>query len=293
MSSKLLGGVEAGGTKMVCAVAYEPGEILNEERFPTTDSDETLARVVDYFQRMAQTYGLPDAIGYGTFGPASVCVGASDYGSILNTPKQGWGGVDVIGFLKDAFSNTRFAFDTDVNAAALGEGYAGASQGEENYIYVTVGTGIGGGVVMGGRVHHGRMHAEIGHMLIPIAEGERPDFKGACPFHGRCLEGLASGTAMSERRGVSADMLDPGHEAWKLEAFYLAAMVQNLVACYAPEKIILGGGVMEQGFLLDMVKVELSQITGGYWQAHKDLLTLPALGDQAGITGALLMASAT
>ena len=293
MSHELLGGVEAGGTKMVCAVAYEPDQILNEERFPTTNADETLARVIDYFERMSDQYGLPAAIGYGTFGPAGVNASSSDYGTILNTPKPGWLGVDVIKTIGDVFPNTRFSFDTDVNAAALGEGYAGAAQGLENFIYVTVGTGIGGGVILGGKPLRGRLHTEIGHMLIPEMEGEKDDFGGACPFHGRCLEGLASGHAIKERWGIPANQLDPDHEGWRLEARYLAAMIQNLVACYTPDRIILGGGVMEQEFLLVMIREELTKMMAGYWQVNEDLLVRPALGNKAGITGALLMASAT
>ena len=288
MNRNLLGGVEAGGTKMVCAVAYEPGKILDETRFPTTSAEETLMRVKRYFTSMSEQYGTLHAIGYGTFGPAGVNPSSADYGTILNTPKVGWKGVDL---LDGAFPNTKFTLDTDVNAAALGEGYAGAAKGLENYIYVTVGTGIGGGVVIGGNPLKTQPHAEIGHMRIPPAAGELMGFNGSCPFHGRCLEGLASGTALGARWGVSARELTPDHAAWKLEAHYLAAMVQNLVACYAPEKIILGGGVMDQDFLLEMLKADSEEMMAGYWQTSNDLLVSPQLGSKAGITGALLMAS--
>ena len=290
MSRSLLGAVEAGGTKMVCAVAYDPNEILDEVRFPTRDPAATLSEVEQYFRRMEDRYESIQSIGYGTFGPAAVHSSSADYGKILNTPKVGWQQVNVLGFLSESFPEARLAFDTDVNAAALGEGYAGAGRGFQNYIYVTVGTGIGGGVVIGGKPLHANPHAEIGHMLVPDMSLESSDFKGVCPFHGRCLEGVASGLAMTERWGVSPEQLAHDHQAWVIEARYLAAMIQNLMACYAPDKIILGGGVMEQEFLLDMIQSEFDQLAGGYWQYPEDLIVRPELGNQSGITGALLMA---
>jgi len=300
MNRRLLGGVEAGGTKMVCAVATEPAVILDEVRFPTTGAEETLARVVDYFesaQKQFAEFGQLGAIGYGTFGPAVVTVGEAGYGTILPTPKPGWQGANVLGVLAKAFPDVALSFDTDVNAAAVGEGYAGgtgsavgAAVGLKNYIYITVGTGIGGGVVIDGKPLNARPHAEIGHMRVPVLD----DFPGCCDFHGDCLEGLASGTAMSQRWGIPAQELAPDHEAWDLEASYLALMVQNLVACFAPEKIIMGGGVMEQEVLLPLIREKFQTLAGGYWgsEGNKDgeLLVSPALGTQAGIIGALMMA---
>ncbi len=283
---QLLGGVEAGGTKMVCAVAYEPGEVLEEQKFPTTQPEETLVRVKEFLENAAIKHGELAAIGYGTFGPASVTPSSKDYGKVLATPKSEWEGADVIGFLSNAFPRVGIGFDTDVNAAALGEGFAGAAVGLSNYVYVTVGTGIGGGVVIGGQPLHGSPHPETGHMRVPLLD----DFSGVCPFHGDCLEGLASGTAIGERWGVPAQELGREHEAWDLEAGYLAAMVQNYVACYAPERIILGGGVMEQPFLLEQIRQKYTELVGGYWTENSELLVSPALGNQAGITGALLLA---
>ena len=290
MRNVLLGAVEAGGTKMVCAVAREPGVVLAEDRFPTTGPAETLRRVKDYFDRAQKEFGQLGAIGYGTFGPAVVSEAAAKYGTILATPKPGWEGTDVIGFLRRSFPGVGLAFDTDVNAAAMGEGGAGAARGLKNFIYITVGTGIGGGVMVDGKLLQTRLHAEVGHMLVPRLEGEVDGFSGVCPFHGDCLEGLASGAAMSRRWGIPAEELGPDHEGWDLEAGYLAAMVQNLVACYAPERIILGGGVMEHAGMLERVKAKFDQYAGGYWEGLKDLLVCPALGGQAGVTGALLMA---
>ncbi len=290
MNTGLLGGVEAGGTKMVCAVAKEPGLPLDEKRFSTTDPEETLPRVAAYFEQAQREFGELAAIGYATFGPAVVSEGGTGYGTILSTPKYGWQGVDVVGFLNKNFPGVVLSYDTDVNAAAIGEGIWGAARGVGTYIYITVGTGIGGGVIVDGRPLHTRPHAEIGHMLVPIQRGEVPGFSGVCPFHGACLEGLASGTAMHRRWGVPAEELEPDHEAWELEAAYLAAMVQNLVACYGPERIILGGGVMEQGFMLDRVREKFKQSAGGYWQESDDLLVRPGLGNQSGIIGALQMA---
>jgi len=287
MSGKLLGGVEAGGTKMVCAVANEPGVVLGEVRFPTASSEETLLKVKDYFEQAQVKYGELGAIGYGTFGPAGVTQGEPNYGTILPTPKPSWQGADVLGFLSQSFPDVGLAFDTDVNAAAIGEGFAGAGRGMKNFIYITVGTGIGGGVIIDGKPLHAKPHAEIGHMLVPVID----DYKGCCSFHGACLEGLASGSAIGQRWGIPAQELSPDHEAWDLEAEYLAMMVLNLVACFAPERIILGGGVMEQDFLLTKVREAYYQKTGGYWQHDESFLVSPEMGNQAGITGALVMAS--
>lgn len=300
MELKLLGGVEAGGTKMVCAVAREPGVVLDEERFPTSDPETTLLRVKTYFEKAQEKFGELGSIGYGTFGPAAISTGDSQYGKILATPKPDWEGADVIGYLRHAFPGVVLSFDTDVNAAAIGEGFSGAggaAKGLKNYIYITIGTGIGGGVVIDGKTLHARPHAEIGHILVPRqqggVDGGVDDYAGSCSFHhgqSVCLEGLASGSAMRGRWGVPAQELTPDHPAWDLEASYLAAMVQNLVGCFAPERIILGGGVMEQSFLLDRVKEKFYENANGYWARYDDLLVSPGLGNQAGITGALVMA---
>jgi len=288
MSGLLLGGVEAGGTKMVCAVANEPGKVIDEVRFPTTNAEETLARVKEYFDGAQKKFGELGAIGYGTFGPAGVTQGQARYGTILPTPKPGWQEADVVGFLEKSYPGVSISFDTDVNAAAIGEGWGGAAKGLGNFIYITIGTGIGGGVVIDGKALNSNPHAEIGHMLVPKVEGD--DFEGCCSFHGACLEGLASGSAMGARWGVPAPELEPDYEAWDLEADYLAMMVQNLVASFAPERIILGGGVMEQDFLLAKVRERYNQNAAGYWPRDGSLLVIPALGNQAGITGALVMA---
>lgn len=273
---------------MVCAVAIEPGKVLDEVRFPTTHPEETLQRVVAYFETAQQKFGALASIGYGTFGPAVVTCGEPGYGSILPTPKLGWEGADVLGVLSKAFPEVALSFDTDVNAAAIGEGFAGAARGMKNYIYVTVGTGIGGGVVIDGKPLNARPHAEIGHMRVPLLSED--DYSGCCVFHGNCLEGLASGSAMRGRWGVPAQELSSDHEAWDVEATYLALMVQNLVACFAPEKIILGGGVMEQPVLLPKIWEKFQSLSAGYWQCDSDLLVSPAMGNQAGIVGALVMA---
>ena len=274
---------------MVCAVAYEPGNVIDEVRFPTTNAEETLLRVKAYFDEAQVKFGKLASIGYGTFGPACVTQGQANYGKILPTPKPGWQGADVVGFLEKAYPEVRISFDTDVNAAAIGEGYAGAAKGMKNFIYITVGTGIGGGVVIDGKALNANPHAEIGHMLVPRVDGD--DFKGCCSFHGDCLEGLASGSAMGARWGIPAPELGPDHEAWEMEASYLAMMVQNLVASFAPERIILGGGVMEQEFLLAKVREKYVKNAAGYWPQDDSLLVTPALGNQAGITGALVMAA--
>jgi len=287
MSGKqtFIGGIEAGGTKFVCAVGDVDGNVLLEERFPTTTPAETFAGAIEFFQKASEQYGELSKLGIGTFGPAGVNPKRDDYGKILVTPKQGWEGADFVGTMQRAFPNAEIVFDTDVNAAALGEGLKGAAQGFASYVYVTIGTGIGGGVVVDGRTLSGLLHPEIGHISVPQLD----DFEGVCPFHGNCVEGMASGTAIAERWGTPAYELAPEHPAWQLEAKYLAHMCRTLTAILSPEKIILGGGVMEQAHLLELVRAEFNELNGGYWPTPTDYIVTPDLGNQAGITGCLAL----
>lgn len=285
-----LGGIEAGGTKFVCAIGdRKSGEILLEERFPTTDPTATLARAVDFFKE-ASSRGYPiSALGIGTFGPAGVNPSLSNYGKILATPKQGWEGADFVGTFRDAFPDISIAFDTDVNAAAIGEGSQGAAVDLSSYVYITIGTGIGGGMVIDGRVIRGYLHSEIGHVSVRREAGD--DFAGACPFHEDCIEGLASGTAISKRWGMPAEELHADHPAWQLEAKYLASLCQTLTATLSPERIILGGGVMQQKHLLSMIEKEFVTKINGYWSIPESYLVTPKLGNQAGIIGCLKLAT--
>ncbi len=290
MMPSYLGGIEAGGTKFVCAVSErESGEIILEERFPTTDPISTLAKAAGFFKDASSQGYIIEALGIGTFGPAGVNISQSNYGKILATPKQGWEGADFLGTFRKSFIDLPIAFDTDVNAAAIGEGSNGAAKGLDSYVYITIGTGIGGGAVINGQLIKGLLHPEIGHISVRREGGD--EFAGVCPFHKDCIEGLASGTAINERWGISAEELREDHPAWKLEAKYLASLCQTLTATFSPERIILGGGVMQQEPLLEMIQQEFKTLTNGYWQTPKNYLVTPELGNQAGITGCLKLAA--
>lgn len=280
----ILGGIEAGGTKFVCALGDEHGNVLKEERFPTGAPEPTLAQAVAFFENAEQEIGKMDALGIGTFGPAGINKDLDNYGKILATPKEGWEGAEFLG----AFAKWDIpkAFDTDVNAAALGEGAKGAAVGLKNFVYITVGTGIGGGVVINGQTLSGYLHPEIGHISIRQLD----DFEGVCPFHKNCAEGMASGTAMRERWGKPAQKLSLDHPAWELEAAYLASLCQTLTAVLSPQRIILGGGVMGQDHLLPMIQKKFDELCSSYWQTPNNYLVRPELGNQAGIVGALRLA---
>lgn len=271
------GGVEAGGTKWVCAIGTGPDDVRAQVTFPTTTPEETLARAAAFF---AEQGGVA-AVGVGSFGPVDLRAG-----TITTTPKPGWRDTGVVDALHDALG-VPVAFDTDVNAAALAEGRWGAAAGLDTFCYLTVGTGIGGGVIADGQLVHGLHHPEIGHVLIPHDRGRDP-FAGACPFHGDCLEGLASGTALQARWGKPGEELEEHAEVWELEAEYLALGVVNVVLTVSPERVILGGGVMKQPSLLPLVRTRTSELLAGYVPAPE--LVSPGLGDHAGVLGAIELA---
>ena len=273
---QLLGSIEAGGTKWVCAAGTGPDDLQALVTFPTTSPDETLARAIDFFRDRDVA-----AIGVGSFGPVDLATGR-----ITTTPKPGWANTGVVATLSEGLG-VPVAFDTDVNAAALGEWRRGAGRGHDTVCYVTVGTGIGGGVVANGRLVHGLVHPEIGHMLIPH-DRTRDPFAGACPFHADCFEGLASGTALRARWGRAGEELDGEREVWALEAEYLALGVVNITCAVSPQCVILGGGVMKQSSLLPLVRERVSELLAGYVDAPE--LALPALGDRSGVVGALELA---
>lgn len=278
-----LGGIEAGGTKWVCAIGGGDGGLARVESFPTTTPVATIGRAVEFFAAEPDL----EALGVGLFGPVEVRRDSARWGTILATPKPGWEGADVTGALA-AGLGVPIALDTDVNAAALGEWRHGAARGLETFVYVTVGTGIGGGVFANGRPVHGLLHPEVGHMMIPH-DRVRDPFAGSCPFHGDCLEGLASGTAMRERWGRPAEELT-APEAWELEAEYLALGLANLVLVVAAERIVLGGGVGSSPGLIDRVRPRLREVLAGYVEAPP--VIPPALGPRAGVIGALTLAGA-
>lgn len=290
----LIGSVEAGGTKMVCAVGTGPEDIRDEVRFPTEAPEITLPRVVAYFQTWQEQHGMAiEAIGYGTFGPCDPHPGSPTYGWITDTPKPGWSHTDVVSPLRAAF-DVPIGFDTDVNGAALGEHLWGAATNVDTLVYLTVGTGIGGGILVDGRILHGLVHPEVGHIAIPHDLGRDP-FLGSCPFHGDCLEGLASGTAMRARWHRSADELDPDDPAWDLQAHYLALACRTLICTLSPQRIVLGGGVMEQLHLFGKVRTATLELLAGYVSAPEILerideyIVPPGLGNQAGAAGCIAL----
>lgn len=247
----LYGGIETGGTKIVCAVGTCPADLRAETSFPTTTPEETLARMITFFQQQQLAAPLA-AVGIGSFGPISPDRHALDYGYITSTPKPGWTQTDMAGTLERALG-VPVGFDTDVNVAALGEGCWGNAQGLATFLYLTVGTGIGGGGLSNGRLMHGLVHPEMGHILLPHDRQADP-FPGICPYHGDCLEGLASGPALQARWGVSGETLPPEHPAWALEAHYLALACINFICTLSPQRIILGGGVMSQSHLFPLIQ---------------------------------------
>ncbi len=290
---RVYGGIEAGGTKWVCAVGRGPDDLRDTTRFPTTTPAETLARAIGFFQNY-QRGGPLAAIGVGSFGPIDLDRRSPTYGFITSTPKPGWSNTDVVGALRQILG-VPIGFDTDVNAAVLGEHRWGAARDCATAIYLTIGTGIGGGALAGGQLLHGLVHPEMGHMRLPHDQ-QRDPFPGACPFHGDCFEGLASGPALAARWGRPAETLPPEHPAWPLQAHYLALALVNLICTFSPQRIVLGGGVMEQPALFPLVRAEVQALLNGYVRAPAILDTIdsyivpPGLGGRAGILGALALA---
>ena len=290
----IFGGIEAGGTKFVCVVGTGPGDVRAEARVPTTSPGETLGEVLRFFRAEQAIHGPLHAIGIGSFGPVDLQPTSPRFGSITSTPKDGWAETDLIGPFRREFG-VPVGFDTDVNAAALGEWRFGAAQGLDAVVYLTVGTGIGGGGLVGGRLLHGLVHPEMGHLRVPHDLGADP-FAGACPYHGDCLEGLASGPAMAARWGQPAHTLPADHQGWALEAHYLGMALHNVVCALSPQRIVIGGGVMEQPHLLPRVQRELGRLLNGYIQAPDVLddlehyVVAPALGRRSGVIGALVLA---
>lgn len=289
--TNLYGGIEAGGTKFVCVVGAGPHDIRAEMRFPTTTPDETIGRAIEFFrQRKA---GLA-AIGIASFGPVDPDPTSPTYGFITTTPKPGWAHTDLAGAIHRAL-DLPVALDTDVNGAALGEYRWGAAQGLDTFVYLTVGTGIGGGGLAGGKLMHGLVHPEMGHMRLPH-DYEADPFAGICPFHGDCLEGLASGPALQARWGRPGETLPPDHPAWPLQARYLALALTNLICILSPQRIILGGGVMNRHHLFPLIRAEVQSLLNGYLPAAEvgdgigDYIVPPALGAYAGVLGALALA---
>ncbi|WP_435792417.1 ROK family protein [Capsulimonas corticalis] len=285
------GAIEAGGTKWVCAVGTGPDDIRALQRFPTTTPEETLRSCIEFFQRQGEL----QAIGIGSFGPVDLNHNSPTYGFITSTPKVGWRNADVVGAVKSAL-DLPVALDTDVNAALLGEVKWGAAQGLTDAIYLTVGTGFGGGAMVNGQLAHGLLHPEFGHMFVPRDPSDT--FGGACSFHGDCLEGLVSGPAIEARWKAPGESLPPDHPAWRLEAGYLAYALVNMTCLLSPQRIIVGGGVGSNPALLTLVRERFQSILNGYLQADallggiEEYIVSPGLEGRSGILGAIALAQA-
>lgn len=289
---QLFGGIEAGGTKFGCAVGTGPDDLRAETRFPTTTPEETIGRAIAFFKEQAGTEPLA-AVGIASFGPVDPDPDSPTFGYITTTPKPGWAHTDVAGPVGRALG-LPVGFDTDVNGAALGEYRWGAAQGLDTFIYLTIGTGLGGGGMVNGKLMHGLLHPEMGHICLP----HHPDdpFAGACPYHGDCLEGVAAGPALESRWGRRGETLPVDHPAWELEAHYLALGLVNFICTLSPQRIIMGGGVMEQTQLFPMVRRKVQQLLNGYVQSPTILeqidryIVPPGLGNRAGVLGAIALA---
>lgn len=290
--STLYGGIEAGGTKFICAVGTGPGD-MRQVRIPTTTPDETLDRTIAFFREQSEHDTLA-AIGIGSFGPLDPKPRSPTFGYITTTPKPGWAHTEFAGRIKRAM-NLPVAFDTDVNAAAFGEHRWGAAYGLDDFIYLTIGTGIGGGALVNGKLMHGLIHPEMGHIRIPHDWTADP-YAGFCPYHGDCLEGLAAGPAIELRWGQPGVTLPEDHPAWTLEARYLGLALANFICTLSPERIIIGGGVMDQPRLLPLVREQTQMLLHGYVRAPQILddiehyIVKPRLGREAGVLGALALA---
>jgi fructokinase len=291
----LLGGIEAGGTKFNCVAARPDGRIVAETRIATTSPRETLGAAESFFADAVAEHGALTALGIATFGPVDLRPASPTYGHLLATPKAGWGGADLVAPFARRFG-CRVSIDTDVNAAALAEALHGAGRGCGTVVYVTVGTGIGGGIVVDGRTVKGALHPEMGHVRVLRHERDTA-FAGVCPFHGDCVEGLASGPAIAARYGVPLERLPADHEAVLVTAHYLGQLAATILLMLSPERVVFGGGVLGSAPLLDALRRSAARFVNGYAGIGADagalerLVVAPALGDRSGIVGALALAA--
>lgn len=281
----LVGAIEAGGTKFVCAIGNESNEIIERVSFPTTTPEETLAHVFEFFDQ----YEL-ESIGIGSFGPIDINEKSETYGYVLSTPKLAWKDFDFLGAMKERY-DIPMGWTTDVNAAALGESEKGAAAGLDNVMYITIGTGVGAGAIVNGQLLEGIGHPEMGHLLVKPHQDDHYD--GFCPYHGNCLEGMAAGPSINGRLDMAGKDVDPDHQVWDFMANYIGQALVAYTVILRPERIILGGGVMHAPKMLDKVKEAFDALLGNYVDVPEldSYLVKPGLGDNAGITGAILLAN--
>ncbi|WP_222599379.1 ROK family protein [Aquibacillus kalidii] len=279
------GGIEAGGTKFVCAISNDKFEIIERVSIPTTTPNETISQVFNFFDQ----YQLK-SIGIGSFGPIDVNKDSKTYGFITSTPKQGWQNYNFVGDIKKRY-NVPVAWTTDVNAAAYGESKKGNAKSQKSCIYLTVGTGVGGGFVTNGDIIDGYGHPEMGHIILKIHDQD--DFKGNCPYHSNCLEGLAAGPAIEKRNNKKGQDLGKDDKTWEFVSYYIAQALVNYTLTVRPEIIILGGGVMKQEHLLPLIREQFKALMNDYVETPdlESYIVSPGLGDNAGITGSLILAA--
>jgi fructokinase len=298
----VVGGIEAGGTKFVCAVGRGPEDARqpgNRVEFATGDNPGRLiARVVEWFREKQQQVPL-SAIGIASFGPVDLVSGSSSYGHITSTPKPGWANTDLVGPIQRALGDIPVGFDTDTNGAGLGEFFWGRAAGLDDFVYITIGTGIGAGGMAGGRLLHGLVHPETGHLRLPRIAGDT--FPGACKYHGDCWEGLCSGQAIRQRTGMPAQELPPDHPAWAYETQYIAYAIANIVCTLSPRRVIVGGSVSKGGQLGEAaffraIRQQVQAVLNGYVVSPSllgdgihDYVVPPQLGDDAGVCGAIAL----
>lgn len=282
-----LGALEAGGTKMVCAIGNEKGEIFERISIKTETPEKTMPQLIRYFKDKDIV-----ALGIGCFGPIDLNRGSETYGYITTTPKLAWVNCNIVGSLQEAL-NVPVGFDTDVNGSALGEATWGIARGLDSSMYITIGTGVGAGVIINGKLLHGMLHPEGGHILL--SKHPKDLFEGTCPYHKTCLEGLAAGPAIEARWRKGGSELANQPEVWELEAYYIAQAIVDYILVLSPQRIILGGGVMHQEHLMPLIRGEVSRQLGGYIKTKElsdmeHYLVLPSLNDNQGIMGALKLA---
>ena len=283
----LIGAIEAGGTKFVCGVGTESGEIINRVTFPTSKPELTLAKVLEYFRDKKVS-----AVGIGCFGPIELNRSNPNYGFVTSTPKLEWSNYPVLPILKSGL-NVPIGWDTDVNVAALGEATWGAAKGLDSCIYYTIGTGIGVGVIAEGKLVHGLVHSEGGH--VSIRRHPNDGYLGNCPFHADCLEGMAAGPAILGRWNINGSDLPSDHPAWEFEAYYIGQAVANAILMLSPKKVILGGGVMNQTQLFPLIREQVVSLLNGYVSkselinAIEDYIIPPLLGNNAGLCGSIAL----